>query len=387
MLGVRAPSGTARAGTVGEVAGGVAIDVSPLIGARTGVGSAVGHLLDALEELPEPPDLHPYVLSFRARLPPGTVRLRYPAALAHRCWARSNVPDATRRLGRPGVVHGTNYVVPPARCARLVSVYDCWFLRHGDRVHPDVARAGAVLRRSVRRGAVVHASSEATAAEVTELLGPARVEVIPLGAIPAKPPPMSPPPLLGERLDGRPYVLALGTIEHRKNLHRLIDSFATLHPIHPSLVLVVAGGDGNGAEALAVSIARLTPGAAANVVRLGRVDEPTKSWLLHHATVLAYPSLDEGFGFPLLEAMSADLPVVASTAGSIPEVAGAAAVLVDPLDVDGLASALDRVVADDRLRSELTAAGRTRLAHYSWRTTAERMAGLYASLAMEGPPA
>jgi len=356
-----------------------------MIGARTGIGSAVGYLLDALQELPGPPELHPYVLSFRARLPPGTVRLRYPAALALRCWARADVPDATRALGHPAVVHGTNYVVPPARCARLVSVYDCWFLRHPDQVHPHVARAGEVLRRAVRRGAVVHVSSDATAAEVTDLLAADRVEVIPLGAIPAVAAPSVAPALLGERLDGRPYVLALGTVEQRKNLHRLVESFGRLHPVQPSLVLVIAGGDGNAGEDLSASIDRLSPGAAANVVRLGRVDEPTKSWLLHHATVLAYPSLDEGFGFPLLEAMAADVPVVASTAGSIPEVAGAAAVLVDALDVDALADALDRVITDDSLRARLKSAGRARIAHYSWRTTAERMADLYASLAMEAP--
>lgn len=369
------------------MAGAVAIDVSPLVGARTGIGSAVGCLLDALEELAEPPELRPYVLSFRAQLPPGTIRLRYPAALALRCWARADRPDATRPLRRPAVVHGTNYVVPPARCARLVSVYDCWFLRNPSQVHPDVARAGEVLRRSVRRGAVVHTSSEATAAEVSELLGAARIEVIPLGAVPAAPPPPVAPALLAERLDGRPYVLALGTVEQRKNLHRLVESFGALHPVQPSLVLVIAGGDGNGGGDLDASIARLTLGAAANVVRLGRVDEPTKSWLLHHATVLAYPSLDEGFGFPLLEAMAADLPVVASTAGSIPEVAGGAAVLVDAHDVDALAGALERVIADDALRAQLKSAGRTRLAQYSWATTAERMSALYASLAMESPTA
>ena len=120
------------------------------------------------------------------------------------------------------------------------------------------------------------------------------------------------------------------------------------------------------------------------VVRLGQVDDGTKSWLLHHAAVLAYPSLDEGFGFPLLEAMSAGVPVVASTAGSIPEVAGDGALLVDPLDIDGLAAAIDRVLSDDRLRDELVSVGRARVAQFSWAATAERMAALYASLAMEG---
>jgi len=133
-------------GTVGRVPGPVAIDVGPLAGPLTGVGAAVAELIAAFADLPDPPVLRPYALSFRATLPTGTTRLRYPAALAHRLWSHVEWPDAGRRLGRPALVHGTNYVVPPARCPRLVSVYDCWFLRHPEDVHPDVARAGA--RRS-----------------------------------------------------------------------------------------------------------------------------------------------------------------------------------------------------------------------------------------------
>ena len=384
MLCARAGHATAVPGTVAEVAGGVAIDVGPLVGPRTGVGAAVSHLMAAFEQLAAPPELHPYVLSYRAELPAGTTRLRYPAALAHRLWARVDHPDATRALGRPALVHGTNYVVPPARCPRLVSVYDCWFLRHPEDVHPDVARAAAVLRRSVARGAVVHVSSRASAAEVHELLSPARVEVVHLGAIPADPPPATPPAAVAERIGGRPFVLALGTVERRKNLHRLVDAFGRLHARRPELLLVIAGRDGNGTADVDTEILRLHARTAAAVVRLGQVDDGTKSWLLHHAAVLAYPSLDEGFGFPLLEAMSAGVPVVASTAGSIPEVAGDGALLVDPLDIDELAAAIERVLSDDRLRHELIGAGRARVAEFSWGATAERMAALYASLAMEG---
>ena len=358
--------------------------MGPLAGPLTGVGAAVGALISAFADLPDPPDLRPYALSFRARLPAGTTRLRYPAALALRLWARVDWPDAGRHLGRPSLVHGTNYVVPPARCPRLVSVYDCWFLRHPEDVHPDVARAGAVLRRAVERGAVVHASSRATAAEVQDLLAPTRVEVVHLGALPAASPPADPPPEVAARIGGRPYVLAVGTIERRKNVHRLVDAFGRLQPIHPGLLLVLAGADGNGTGDVATSIFRMSPDAARSVVRLGRIDDATKSWLLHHASVLAYPSLDEGFGFPLLEAMAADVPVVASTAGSIPEVAGDAAVLVDPDDLDGLAAAIDKVLVDDRLHHDLVTAGRARVARFSWSTTARRMADLYADLAMDG---
>ena len=116
------------------------------------------------------------------------------------------------------------------------------------------------------------------------------------------------------------------------------------------------------------------------VCRLGPVDDRTKGWLLHHAAVLAYPSLDEGFGFPLLEAQRAGVPIVATRAGSIPEVAGTGALLVDVGDTDALAGALIRAVSEDDLRADLVAAGRRNLDRFSWRTTADAMVELYRRL-------
>jgi len=363
----------------------VAFDVGPTMTPLTGVGQAVVGLQRALAALEHPPTLVPYVVSWRATSPDGGRRLPVPAAVAHRWWARASWPPVDRWLrGRggttPTVVHGTNYVVPPARLARLVSVYDCWFLRHPDRVHPDVARAGSALRRAVAGGAVVHTSSQASADAVRETLGPqVAVHVIPLGA-PAPPrAPLSTFRPIPE-LVGRPFVLALGTLERRKNLPRLIDAFPAVAAQRPDVHLVLAGGPGDDMEAIDAAIVRLPRHLTPRVLSTGRVDEATKSWLLHHATALAYPSLDEGFGFPLLEAMAVDLPVVSSRAGSIPEVAGDAAVLVDPRDVDALGEALATVLDDDARRRALVDAGRNRVAAFPWSATAGAFADLYAAL-------
>lgn len=362
----------------------VAFDIGPTLTPLTGVGQAVVGMRDALGDLPEGPDVVPYITSWRAAPPRGGRRLPLPAALAHRWWARRSWPPMDRWLPRgAGVVHGTNYVVPPTRLPRVVSVYDCWFLRHRDHVHPDVARAGAALRRAVATGAVVHTSSLASADAVAELLGRGvRVEVIPLGAPAGVAAPAStfrPVP----ELESRPFVLAVGTLERRKNLPRLVQAFAAVAAQVPDVRLVLAGAPGNDAAAIDDAIATLPRTMTHQVLLLGRIDEATKAWLLHHATVLAYPSLDEGFGFPLLEAMAIDLPVVASTAGSIPEVAGDAAVMVDATDVDALGAAVSHVLTDSALRQRLSVAGRLRVAHFSWSTTAQRLADLYASLAME----
>ncbi len=113
----------------------------------------------------------------------------------------------------------------------------------------------------------------------------------------------------------------------------------------------------------------------------GHVDDAGRRALLDTARVLAYPSIYEGFGFPLLEAMSASLPVVAARAGSIPEVAGDAALLVEPTDEHGLADALDRVLTDDTLRAQLVARGHDRVSTFSWSATARALASCYRRLA------
>ncbi|MCB0956433.1 MAG: hypothetical protein KDB12_09795, partial [Ilumatobacter sp.] len=200
----------------------VAFDTGPLHGARTGIGHAVAELQAALADRPDV-DLQPYLLSFRATPQPPAVRLPMPAALAHRLWPRLPWPRMDRHLGDVQVVHGTNYVVPPTRHPAVVSVYDCWFLRHPELASSAVRRAGEVLKAAVRRGAHVHASSHATAAAVAELLPGVPVTTVHLGPLPLPDPlPRSP---LAELAEHR-FVLAVGTVERRKNLPTLVRAFA-----------------------------------------------------------------------------------------------------------------------------------------------------------------
>ena len=355
-----------------------------MYGARTGVGVAVDHMIRALDQLTDGPELVPYLLSFRGQPAPGVRRLGYPAAIAHRCWSRIDWPPVKRFVGDVSVIHGTNYVVPPSRAARLVTVYDCWFLEHPTEVHPDVRRAGEVLRRAVRRGAVVHASSAATATAARALLDTDRVEIIHLGSPDrVEAPPSGSPGPGGRTADGPPFILSIGTLERRKNLPRLIAAFGIAHRSRPDLELLVAGSGGDDADAFEQAIRRLDARTRSAVHRLGRITDADKAWLLHHASILAYPSLDEGFGFPLLEAMQVGLPVVASTAGSIPEIAGDAALLVDPADTDGLAEALIEATGNPIARARLIEAGHTRVTQFSWSATAAQLGDLYAAMAME----
>jgi glycosyltransferase involved in cell wall biosynthesis len=362
----------------------VAFDVGPLAGRRTGIGAAVAALQHSLMQRDDV-TLRPFITSFRARPGPGVRRLPLPAAVAHRLWMRTDHPRVDRWLATdpidspsPTVVHGTNYVVPPCRTPRLVSVYDCWFLRNPEHAHSDVARAGKVLLRALRHGAVAHTSSQATAESLRELVPQAEVRTVHLAAIPL-PAPAAACPI--PELEGHDFVVAVATLERRKNLPRLVDAFGRLAADHSELRLVIAGGDGDDRHAVDSAIDRLDTSTAARVMLTGYVADDARSWLLHHARLLAYPSLDEGFGFPLLDAMQAGTPIVASNVGSIPEVAGDAALLAPPLDVDALAAAIARVLDDTATRDALTAAAVDRLATFSWDTTAAAMVQLYGDLA------
>lgn len=361
----------------------VAFDVGPLYGERTGIGNAVAWTLEALETRDEL-ELLPYVTSTRARVEPPVRRLPLPAALAHRWWPHWS-PPLDRLLGRPDVIHGTNYVVAPTRCARVVSVYDCWFLDNPGDAAPAVRRAGKVLRRAVDDGATVVASSEATAGRVRDLLRTDRVRTILLGPPPIHPTttndaPVTAPPGLGD-LTTAPFLLALGTLERRKNIPLLIDAFARVAGEHETVRLVIAGAHGDDHPAVQRAIDRLRPTTAARVVLQGHVGGETKRWLLDNARALAYPSLDEGFGFPILEAQQAGLPVVASTAGSILEVAGSAALFSAPHDVDALAANLHWVLTSDDIRTKLITRGRTNVERFSWAATAGELLALYTDLA------
>ncbi len=370
-LGMWVRLSSRRVGTV------VAIEASSLLRPRTGVGRFVETLIDSLDGLPgQPVEVRPYAISIRARMPLGMRRVAYPTRICLRAWGHLDWPRMSARGA--SVVHGPNYTVPPTGVPSVVSVHDCWFLRNADQVSGGISLYGAALRRAVARGTVVHVPSRHTANEMRELLGATRVEVLPLGA-PTVDREAPLPPVAG--LDGRPYIVATATREPRKNLARLVDAFGAIARNHPDLALVLVGAEGPDQPAIDAAIARLPVGAAQRVLILQYVGDREKDGLVRGARALAFPSLDEGWGYPALEAMALGTPVVAADAGSLPEVCGDAAVLVDPLDVDALVEALERVLVDTELREVLIARGAERVAAYSPASCAAAFADLYVRLA------
>jgi glycosyltransferase involved in cell wall biosynthesis len=370
----------------------VAIDVTPLLGARSGIGAAVAEIIAALGAIGTGPELVPYTLSWRARnhkadVPPDTQFIPIPARVLLRSWARGELPRVDHWLRPAQVVHATNYLAPPSRLPTLVSMYDCSFVRYPELCTPEVRAFEPIVRRAIARGATVHTGSEFVANEIEDVFGSGlraagRIVVIPLG-IPALGDESALPPSLSELLDHRPFVLAIGTLEPRKNLPHLVGAFSVLADTHPDLHLVLAGHDGPARPAIDDAIARLSSAARARVIVTGSVDDAGKRALLERASVLAYPSIYEGFGFPLLEAMTIGVPVVAARAGSIPEVAGDAALLIEPTDETALAGALEQALSDDAIRARLIARGHDQVRAFSWEDTARGLTSCYRRLATE----
>lgn len=353
----------------------IAIDATPMIGGeghvRTGIGQLVASLMDALPPLASADgvEVAPYALTWRGRnaidqLPASTRRVPFPAHLMVRLWASVDAPRIDRRLGNPDVIHVTNFRTPPTHARLVIWAHDLAFLRDPGLATSDTIAAGRTLRRAARRGALFVAATTVTADDVRELLGSEFDNGTDVAVVPFARPDLPPPSPNRVGPDGL-YVLALGTCEPRKNLPRLVAAFGDIAIKQPDVSLVLAGPDGSDRANVDAAIAALTPNARDRVMELGPVSDPDRVALLRDATVLAYPSIYEGFGIPALEAMACGVPVVAGAVGSIPEVAGDAALLVDPLDCDAIADGLLRVLDDAHLASELVARGLTRQARFT----------------------
>lgn len=363
----------------------MAFDVTSLAGERTGVGHVTAAFLDHLATRSDVSVVAYAVTGNRSlgaqlRLPPG-IALRItgvPARVLFGSWQRVPAPRIERWTGPVEVVHGTNFVVPPTHASALVTVHDLAFLRDPALVSAPSRRFASLVRKAIERGATVHVFSDIVAEGVVELLHCPRERVVRIhpGIVATD----AGDPDAGRRVAGAArYILALGTVEPRKNYPRLVAAFDRVADHDPDVHLVVAGPDGWGVDAFEASIRAATH--ANRVIRLGYVSDDQRRDLLAGAAALAYPSLDEGFGHPPLEAMHAGVPVVAARAGSLPEVLGDAACFVDPTAIDDLAAALARVLYDAKLRQRLTTAGAQQAARYSWERATDELVACYRTLA------
>ena len=374
------------------------LDYRPALRERTGVGEFVHELSKALTNgtRPDPSaEVTLFTSSWKDRpdaalateIPGATIAdARIPVRALVWSWNRLEWPPVEWLAGDHDVVHSQSpLLIPSRRAAQAVTVHDLDFLRHADQLSAEIRRDYPALARShaARADAVIVSSHYAAGEVARELhIAPARVHVCSPG-----------PPSWAEDVRGRlrqgfgaqasptsGHILFMGTLSVRKNVGALLDAYARLLtevPDAPPLVLA-----GHRTPAAASWEARAsTPPLKGHVTITGYVTTPQRIDLYAGARMLVLPSYEEGFGLPVLEAMACGVPVVVSSRGSLPEVAGDAATPIDPDDVEGLAAAM-RSLLDPGAAKAAAARGLAQAARYSWSACAEAARRAYAA-AME----
>ena len=297
---------------------------------------------------------------------------RFLRSFAHRL-----PPNASRRLLREhrapsaDLFHGLNQRLGSAPYARAVSTFHDLFVISGDYSSPEFReRFAAQARAAAERSDLIITVSAFTGRQVEELLQvePSRIRVIHHGVRPV--------PALTARPSGREsMILSVGAIQRRKNTARLVEAFEQLDP---GWKLVLAGSSGFDSEEALQRIER-SP-RKKDIQALGYVPGPDLEQLYRRAAIFAFPSLDEGFGMPVLDAMARGVPVLTSNVSAMPEVAGGAALLIDPADVTSIAEGLRRLTADAALREQLTRAGLARANEFSWGKSVDATWKVYGEL-------
>ncbi len=371
----------------------IAIDYTPANEQGGGIGRYVRELVAALMRLDRTTPYRLFVAgasqqqltqqtaaNFRWR----STRLT-PRMLA-RLWQRLHLPIPVETFtGSVDLFHATDFVLPPTyrKTRTLLTVHDLSFVRVPQAASPRLkAYLDVVVPRSVERADHVLADSQATKDDLIALYGTAENKItVLLSGVDARfqrDTQQDAALRTKYRIGEQPYVFTIGTVQPRKNYSRLIRALAHLRSRGNDLTLVIAGGRGWLEDEM---YATLRDTHMQDYVRfIGFADELDLPGLYSAACCLAFPSLYEGFGLPVLEAMACGIPVMTSNLSSLPEVAGDAALLVNPLDQDEINYTLERLVNDATLRAELVARGTARAQQFTWEAAAKQLQHTYQTL-------
>lgn len=319
-----------------------------------------------------------------------TIDRRIPVAALNFAWHRLGWPSAEFLTGATfDVTHSLHPLLLPARnAAQVITIYDLNFLKHPERTEREIRRDYPALARiHAHRADRIIVISQFTAAEVERELDIPRERISICSPGAPDWPPRTVPPRNG-------YILFLGTLEPRKNLGTLLDAYERLlagqanagpteagrHRETQIPELVIAGKATRAGRRWLDRIAR--PPLAGRVRYLGYIEPVNRRALYEGARVLVQPSFEEGFGMPVVEAMTVGIPVVAANRGALPEVLGDAGLLVHPEHSDELSAAIKHILDHDELAAACVTKGLARARQYRWATTAERVYEAY-QLAME----
>jgi glycosyltransferase involved in cell wall biosynthesis len=373
----------------------IAIDYTAAIRQGAGIGTYVRNLVAAMLEQDQsnqytlltsgrPTAEHPFPAAENVRGRSIFIPDRYLNIL----WYRLRAPlPATLFSGSTDIYHGPDFVLPPLsrKVRKVVTIHDLAFLEHPEYAVPSLA---AYLRKVVPEAVqaadvVATVSHEVSRTLMAHFQTPhEKLTVVPNGVAPHFRR-LTDPVILGATLHKyhlkHPLVLAVGTMEPRKNHLGLIKAFhqAQRRKNGPAMLAIV-GGPGWLYDETRSLVAELQ--LERKVRFLGRVSDLELITLYSMADVFAFPSFFEGFGIPPLEAMACGAPVITSNTSSLPEVVGNAALQVDPHDIDALADAILRLLDDESLREELRQKGYEQVKHYTWDASARKMLTIYQKL-------
>jgi glycosyltransferase involved in cell wall biosynthesis len=299
-------------------------------------------------------------------------------------WQRARLPLPVERfVGECDVFYSPDFVLPPTSAKKkILTVHDLSFCRVPETAVPNLKwyLEGAVPR-AVKRADLILADSDATREDLVELFGVRanRVQTLYSGVEDFFKPVTDDATLARVRAYyalSKPFILSVGTIEPRKNFARLIEAYAKL-PQHKEFDLLIAGGKGWMYDEIYAAPEKF--GVAENVVFLGFVPDADLPALYSLCSLFVYPSLYEGFGLPVLEALACGAPTVTSDNSSMPEVAGGAALLVDARDTGALTDAMLRVLDDENLHADLARRGLEQSKKFSWEASARQLQAAFES--------
>ncbi|HEY0871463.1 MAG TPA: glycosyltransferase family 1 protein [Acidothermaceae bacterium] len=357
----------------------VALDATPLLGTRTGIGHYVAQLSAALAN---EADIDVVLTAFTWR---GQQHLREieaagvdvhsrraPARLLRAAWGHSNFPPVEMFSGNVDVFHGTNFVLPPTRrAAGVVTVHDVSFVLHPETVDSTSLAYQHLVPRALDRARVIITPSNAAADDLVEVYGTNRdrIVVTPLGVDEAWAA-ATPPSDKWLQTHGIPqrYLLFVGTLEPRKNVHDLVQAHRLLRRDDPSIPMLVLAGAASSSSAVAFN--------PDDVVWPGYVRQGDLRSLVAGAAALALPSRYEGFGLPALEALACGVPVVTTDIPVLREVTGGLAAYVPVGDIPALAEALRRMLATEH-DAAAVAKRRAWAATFTWERCASATVAAY----------
>lgn len=371
----------------------VNVDIQSAVGRLAGIGRYAWALSNYLPEWAGADVVRVQYFDFLSKNPPLTVGkverkvVRWcPARLMQAAWKTLDWPPYDWLAGKADLYHFPNYVLPPlSRGKSVVSVHDLSALRFPETLEPkNLKYLSAKLRDSVHRADAVITVSAFVASEICDLLAANKQKVFPIsqGLVEHMERPDADSVLATRRRLGldRPYVLIVSTVEPRKNIPFLVRTFERMEGFDGDLV--VAGMRGWKYEPI-LDCMRSSP-RADRIRYLEYLNDGDLPGLYAGADLFLFPSLYEGFGLPPLEAMLCGTPVISSSRGSLPEVLGDAAVLLEISSPEEWAQRALRVLDDSELRATLVSKGLERASRYSWRENARRCWSVYRQVASGG---